>query len=239
MLALKKVTHGLSLIRQAIQLLIAHPILLVYGSVIVLNVFFALTRSSTVPVYNIVSILLLLLVNFFALACLCHHTMHILQQEMHGVRDTIVDVAKRAGKLSVWFGMQFILKFVGSLSMGVLLEKNNLGIHAYSMLALAVLFMLGFAVITFYIALVLVILATEETDIVVAIKRSCRLVSDYILVFLGIFLVFFLSDVLSFWLLPSVMMVIEYIRYVTYTIFYYEYYARPRPDLASMYSQDV
>lgn len=239
MLALKKITHGLSLIRQAIQLLIAHPVLLVYGSVIVLNVFFALTRSSTVPVYNIISILLLLLVNFFALACLCHHTMHILQQELHGVRDTIVDVTKKSAKLLIWFGMQFILKFFGSLSMGVLLEKNNLGIHSYSMLALAMLFMLGFAVITFYIALVLVILATEPTGIVTAIQRSCRLVATYCQVFLGIFLVFFLSDVLSFWLFPSLMMVIEYIRYVTYTIFYYEYYARSRPDLASMYAQDI
>lgn len=233
-LIINKLVHGLGLIKRSAQLAFAHPILFVYGAVILTTGIGFMIRFNTVPWFNVVYFFLLAIIDFFALACLCHHAMHILQQELHGFKDTLVDIAMMAGKLFLWFIVQFVLALLVSISTTVMKEQQFSGLSVGALLLL-----LCVTVINFYTALVFPILAIEEnTGIITAIKRSYTIVMAYAMIFLSIFITFFIASTISLYLLPGFAEIVEYFRLLTYTVFYYEYYARPRPELASAFYPD-
>lgn len=243
-----KLLHGLKLIKQSVQLVIAHPVLLVYSvcsfvisSLISLLVIFigfgvvatsititSIQNPSTFLLSMFILTVLLTGVSLFFLACLAHHAMHILQNELHTVKETIHGVSQRLPKLSLWCIFKVIISIPWVM---ISILFGNFTVTFFSVTT--IVWFVIVAIISYLTSLVLVILATEQTGIIAAVKRSYRLVVEYWMIFIGVFLIF---HVLRFMVLN---ILIDQFAMLTYTIFYYEYYARPKPELAEMFYPDI
>lgn len=238
-LGLHKVWDGLKLIKQSVLLVVAHPVLLVYGIcsfiisslislvafLIGISLFYTSMNNagvgSTFFLSLFVLVALITCVSLFFLACLVHHAMHILQNEPHSVRETINAVVRRLKPLSFWC----IFKIVTSTtSVAALMLFGNVYLSFF--ISITALWFVIVAVINYVTSLVLIILATEQTDIIAAVKRSYRLVSDFFMFFIGLFLIFAL-----FGSKGPLSTFIEQLGMLTYTIFYYEYYVRTKSEL--------
>lgn len=254
-----KIGQGFKLIKQSLMFVIAHPILLVYGvcSFIISHALLMAFRASP---YNIESHLdaiannpdyyksyetvllsetyaqynqyyaafrmIIIFIMLFFLACLAHHAMNILKKEAHGIAATIKGVVRRFPTLSVWFMFKII---ISKFFISFLLPHRVMNTFVFFFWVIVVL-------IHYLTSLVLPILATEKVGLIPALKRSYRLVMNYWMTFIGIFLVF---DLLASVDILVVNICVEHLCILTYTIFYYEYYARPKPELTDIFSHDV
>lgn len=245
--SLHNVMRGLKLIPQSIRLVMAHPVLLIYGicSFVISYVLLMAFRASSYSMeshyykkyetvllsdtkaqfdqYYAVFMILITLISLFFLACLAHHAMHKLQNETHGFTDTLRDVIYKLPKLGIWFAFVIILR----VCVFLFLSKSGM---------LTILSLIVIAIVSYVTSLVLPILSTEETGLITAIKRSYRLVVEYWISFIGVFLLFHL---LGFTSNLAINIFVGQLAVLTYTIFYYEYYARPKPELAGLFYPDV
>lgn len=246
---LKSVWHGLTLIPQSLRLAIKQPILLVYATLscairqAVRIVFeaspysmksnLAMLMDSQTSIEQVVNfwtnytyyqfarIVVLTLIGLFFLACLAHHAMHKLKHEAHGFKDTLRDVLYKLPKLLVWFTFIIIIYYY---PMGILWNflrskpPFNPHIAFYCTVIAFVLYMTSF---------VLPILATEKTGIIAAFKRSAYLASRFSMAFIGIFLIFTAAMVVcNFVKYNMVLIFVQHLEMLTYTIFYYDYYVK-------------
>lgn len=247
-LGLHKVWDGIRLIKQSVLLVIEHPVLLVYGicsfiissliSLVVflsgITLFYTSTNNAEVsPTFFISMFLFIILVtcvSLFFLACLAHHAMQILHNELHSVRETINAVVSRLKPLSLWCIFKIALNMPWMAT--VLLFGNS---YLTFFISITALWFIIVAAISYVTSLVLIILATEQTGIIAAVKRSYRLVTDFFMFFLGIFVIFtffgFNKGPLS--------TLVEHLGMLTYTIFYYEYYVKPKRELAGILYPNV
>lgn len=223
-----KIINGLQLIKQSVLLVIAHPVLLLYSvcsfalsSLIILlamlivgishtSIINAQTASSFfLPVCILIA--LLTCVNLFFFACLAHHAMHKLKKETHGFKDTLRDVIYKLPTLSIWFAFKICL-YIFWILIPIYIPLTVVTIAVSWSIA---------TIIGYVTSLVLPILATEKTGVIAAVKRSCRLATDYFMVLIGIFLIFSLfgsTNLLSIF--------VQQLEVLTYTIFYYDYYIK-------------
>lgn len=258
-LGLERMWHGLMLIKRSVELVVANPILVIYGicSFVIsycLNLMFLHVKENLLlgsyeasaqvisDVYARIGVCSLIFTciatcfTLFFLACLAHHAMHILQHELHSIKETFAGVMRRWAPLSAWILIQFGIRFFGLAIRGLVVLPN------YAKYSIAVqLWVILVCVISYLTSLVLPIIATEQTGIIVAIKRSCYLVWQFFIIFIGIFFIFSLAQIVAYKYMQStaLLIVVKHLEVLTYTIFYYEYYARPKPELAELFYPDV
>lgn len=258
-LGLHRVWHGLRLIKRSVELVIANPVLLVYGicSFVIsycLNLIFFHVKENLLlgsyeasaqvisDVYARIGFCSWILTSvstcftFFFLACLAHHVMHILQHDLNTVKESFAGVMRRWAPLTLWILFQISMRFFGSII------KALVFLPSYAKYSIAVqLWVIIVCLVSYLTSLVLPIIATEQTGIIVAIKRSCGLVYRFFMQLIGVFLVFSLAQIVAYTYMEStaLLVVVKHLEVLTYTIFYYEYYARPKPELAELFYPDV
>ena len=258
-LGLERMWHGLMLIKRSVLFFVSNPILLIYGicSFAIsygLNLMFLHVKENLLAgsyeasaqvisdVYARIGVCNLLFTSIstgftlFFLACLAHHAMHILQHDLHSVKETFAGVMRRWAPLALWILFQLSMRFGGLIIKGLVVLPN------YAQYSTAVtLWVILVCVISYLTSLVLPIIATEQTGIIVAIKRSCQLVWQFFIILIGIFFIFSLAQIVAYAYMHSaaLLIVVKHLEVLTYTIFYYEYYARPKPELAGIFYPDV
>lgn len=258
-LGLERMWHGLMLIKRSVLFVMSNPILLIYGicSFAIsygLNLMFLHVKENLLTgsyqasaqvisdVYARIGVCNLLFTSIstgftlFFLACLAHHAMHILQHELHSVKETFAGVMRRWAPLALWILFQLSMRFFG---LGI---RGLIVLPKYTNYTIAVpLWTMLVCIISYFMSLVLPIIATEQTGIIVAIKRSCHLVWQFFIQFIAIFFVFSIAQIIAYAYMHStaLLIVVKHLEVLTYTIFYYEYYARPKPELAELFYPDV
>lgn len=233
----RKMLHGATFVKDAMQLLINRPVLLIYPAVLALLLittvfitfpyFKQLTFDGTYSTSHLFLLLVLpsiiSAIQIFLLACMAHHAMHILQGEINSIPETIRGVARRFVQLLLWCII----------------------ILVYQRLAVTTV-----DISTVLSSLVLPIIATENTGVFTALKRICILVWQYAAVFSGAFIVLLSISIVQLLLMrifgsPQVIAtytldgLVGSLYVLTFTIFYFEYYARPRPELADIFTPDI
>lgn len=266
---LHKVGDGLKLIQQSVRLVITYPVLLVYGvcsSIIAYAIKFAFESSpysivsnlsmlmdaqasseqkmqfwTTHSYFQLAQFSLLTFIGIFFLACLAHHAMHKLKKESHGCKETLRDILYKLPKLFVWFAFIFVVYHYPFRMVWQLFWAH------YPLPAWVVVYCMIMILLVYVTSLVLPILATEPIGVIAAFKRSYQLVSRYLMVFIGIFLLFnmlilvckyvvitmppskfFMYGYGKFFMYgyDALLIFVRHLEILTYTIFYYDYYAK-------------
>lgn len=258
--------YGTSFVVRSIHVLITNPILLVYSTLPVLMVHTMSTlgmplfkaiaygtagSATEFLVYKVLPVATIGIKVFFV-AALAHHAMHILQGEFTGIKESIAGATKRLPAL-IWWALMVILyqmlsAYLGitihSLVSGALFRQNAL----YIMLALIYAGITG--IVIALTSLVIPIIATEKTGMLTACKRSAHLIIQYAGVFLGLLLLLFATDIIELILMRNLFdyrmavtlffgIFIRPITILAYTLFYYHYYAQPKPELADYFPRDL
>ncbi len=228
-LIFRKFLHGIQLVIRSVQLVIAHPVLLVYsacalGGVLLINTLRVPIMSST-TLYEMLSSLVLLIsregVQLFFFACSAHHAMHILAHEVTGIQETVCAVVQCLPQLAIWLIFLVIAQ---------LITTYPLWTHQ------------GFSLAD---ALLVPLLAMGQTSLALAIERAWSLVEQFFAVCLSIMVLFvgscFLIAQIGQYSLYSFLgiFILQSLNILTFTIFYFEHYVRPKPELMDIFSPDI
>lgn len=253
MLIARKLLHGATFVRDSIQLIINNPVVLIYSvATFIINVAISFVtfpyfreliqgNASSGMEFFLLRLVPALMtgVSIFFLACIAHHGMHLLQGELTSIQETLRGVVRRLLQIIVWLLIVLTYQYLVIKFGFKLLQCQDL-VCINSLLYRSLI-----GVVTISSSLVLPIIATENTNVVVALQRVIVLVWRYFAVFLGAFIALFLINVVEnsiVGLFTSYQAIAEYLLNIlisplsilTYTIFYFQYYARPRPELADI-----